>query len=123
MANFGKIYGGTKLDNSVIAYTADHVLQDMKVSYPDGIPADLVAGSVVSLSSGAMATSTDNIGVVVSPSVAGQKFLRVARTPFAMLIKEALIVDSFLTLDEVVAALTAQGFAFTDYAEVALRTT
>ena len=49
MANFGKIYGGVKTDSSVIAYTADHVLQDMKISYPDGIPADLVAGSVVSL--------------------------------------------------------------------------
>ncbi|EUB38702.1 hypothetical protein HMPREF1502_1090 [Klebsiella sp. AS10] len=40
-----------------------------------------------------------------------------------MLIKEALVIDSSLTLDEVVAALTAQGFAFTDYDTVALRTT
>lgn len=123
MANLGKIYGSEKLDNSVIAYTADNVLQHKMITLDSGIATDLIVGSVIDVTTGALATSTGNVGVLLSPAFAGQNALRIARAPFSVLIKESLIVDSSITLDAVVTALTSQDFAFTDYDKVALRTT
>lgn len=119
---FGQVYSNVDTSSKVLAYTSDNVLFDKLVTLDSGIAADLEVGSVVD-ASGALATSTDDLSVVLSPAFAGQNYIRVARAPHVMLIASELVFDSSLTKEAVVSALESAGYVFSDFSTVALRTT
>lgn len=119
---FGQVYSNVDTSSKVLAYASDNVLFDKLVTLDSALTADLEVGSVVD-ASGALATSTDDLSVVLSPAFAGQTYIRVARAPHVMLIASELVFDSSLTKEAVVSALESAGYVFSDFSTVALRTT
>lgn len=106
----------------VVAYHSDALLQDKRVDVTTAIPADLIVGDLVDTTS-AKATAPGNIAyVVVEPAQAGAKSIVVA-DPHHVILSRAGV--EFGNMDESMAlmALADKGFTFSDYAEVALRTT
>lgn len=106
----------------VVAYHSDALLQDKRVDVTIAIPADLIVGDLVT-TGGIKATNIADIAyVVVEPARAGAKSIVVA-DPHHVILSRAGV--EFGNMDESMAlmALADKGFTFSDYAEVALRTT
>lgn len=120
---FGKVFSSNAdmMRCKIVAYASDGALQDKLLKFENSIPADLIVGDVVDVSTGAKATATTGtLAVVVEPSIAGDKTIIIANPVHTILSKAGL--ETTLPLEDVVEALEALGYTFSDFGNVPLRT-
>jgi hypothetical protein len=109
----------------VIAYATDPLLQD-KLVETAALTADVVAGSIIDISTGSLATSATtsaNAVVVLDHAESGRTWLKVAR-PFGVCLKKfALIAADSAATEALYPVLVAQGFMLRDAAAFEIPTT
>ncbi|CAH0148140.1 hypothetical protein SRABI13_00456 [Erwinia aphidicola] len=121
---FGKIFSSIDFRHAVVAYAGDPLLQDKKVTISGGVPADLVVGSVVALSSAELATSSGvEYAVVIEPAYAGDAAIIVANPIHTILKSAALVFANGVDADAFRAVMASEGYTFADVDQIALPTT
>lgn len=99
---------------AVVAYAADPVNYDRLVTFTDGAPAELLAGSLIDLTDRSLAngnTAAANLAIVLDYVPQGQNYIRVARDGLATFIRQnALIAASSTAIPSLVTKLESKGY-------------
>jgi hypothetical protein len=99
---------------AVIAYAADHLVFDRHITYSTGAENEILAGSIIDVSTRALATASTesaNIAVVLDYVTVGQPYVRVARDGLATVLRQnALIAASDGDLATLIPIIESKGY-------------